>query len=193
MWSNQLSRLIFAIEKLIAYLYTPCSVPDKGMKTLLLWSLIKRRVDRFGGMKWIAITIIVSLATVLVKIFITIWPPRFDIIYERYPFWLKLCHKSSENLNIVVGANPEALSGQEIPVITDDVTPENLTKAAHYLTVYMKTVECMLSTGFHWRVQLPVKHLLRVVCNITDVTPDSVVSITSHQPMSTDVFNKNYS
>ena len=51
----------------------------------------------------------------------------------------------------------------------------------------------MLSAGFYWRVQLPVKNLLRVVCNITDVTPDSVVSITSHQPMSTDVFNKNHS
>ena len=83
MWSNQLSRLIFAIEKLIAYLYTPCSVPDKGMKTLLLWSLIKRRVDRFGGIKWIAITIIESLATDLMKIFTNLWPPRFDIIYEK--------------------------------------------------------------------------------------------------------------
>lgn len=68
-------------------------------------------------------------------------------------------------------------TGQRFPVVTDDVTPQRLLEAGALLSAYFSIIEAMLRTPTPWRVSLPCKYLLSLMCQACDVSPDSVVKI----------------
>ena len=62
-----------------------------------------------------------------------------------------------------------------LPTVTGIDSQANLRAAAKHLLAYVTCVKAMLTTGTLWKVSIPVKNLLTLICTMTSVAPDSVV------------------
>ena len=84
-------------------------------------------------------------------------------------------HVSTVHCRLTDGAG-EPPSGQPLPDIQDETTPDILVKASQIVQVYARVLERMMTTSTKFIVQLPLKRLLAVICQLMTVSPESVVS-----------------